>query len=84
LTVPASSATAKAAASSDGVKAEKRLVMPLHSDSSKPLHQQNKDEIFGRYAASRRIFIALHMRNVYHQATEEGCDSWPTTDRTCK
>jgi hypothetical protein len=58
--------------------------MPLHSDTSRSLHGQNKDEIFGPNAASRRIFIALQLRNDYHQATEEGCDSWPMTDKTCK
>ncbi|MDE4132911.1 hypothetical protein PXK00_07305 [Phaeobacter sp. QD34_3] len=58
--------------------------MALHSLSFKPLHGQNKRETFGPNAASRRIFIALQLRNDYHQATEEGCDSWPMTDRTCK
>ncbi|MBQ4827115.1 hypothetical protein J4729_21595 [Leisingera sp. HS039] len=63
LTVPASSAMPKAAASSAGERSENNAVIsPLYHIRA-VLHGQNQYAIFDPNAAAVSIFVALHLQN---------------------
>ncbi|WP_193748208.1 hypothetical protein [Leisingera sp. ANG-M1] len=63
LTVPASNAMLKAAASSAGEIRENNALIALLYHIRAALHRQNQHAIFDPNAAPVSIFVALHLQN---------------------